>query len=178
MGRIGPTGQSRARRIGILHDFASAVPGPRLWTEVGEMARPVVSVIDPDEGVRESLRALLETLGVDVCAFTSAESFLSSLHHAAPPACLITELQLHGMSGMDLQRRLRDDGMPVPVIVLATDADVPTAVACMRLGAAHFMEKPIVGPDLAQRIRRLLDATAYAAVAPPGGGAPGAGHPT
>jgi FixJ family two-component response regulator len=142
------------------------------------MARPVVSVIDPDEGVRESLRALLDTLGLDACTFTSAEGFLNSLRDAAPPACLITELQLHGMSGMDLQRRLRDEGVRVPVIVLATDADVPTAVACMRLGAAHFMEKPIVGPDLAQRIRRLLETAAHTAAGSPGGSAPESDCPT
>jgi two-component system, LuxR family, response regulator FixJ len=82
------------------------------------------------------------------------------------------------MSGMELLRRLRDEGVHVPVIVLATDADVPTAVACMHLGAAHFMEKPIVGPDLAQRLRRLLEATAHAAVGYPGCGAPEPGRPT
>lgn len=142
------------------------------------MTRPIVSVIDPDEGVRESLRALLDTLGLDACTFTSAEGFLNSLRDADPPACLITELQLHGMSGMDLQRRLRDEGLNVPVIVLATDADVPTAVACMRLGAAHFMEKPIVGPDLAQRLRRLLGTTAQHAVEAPDRRAPEPGGPT
>ncbi len=129
------------------------------------MARHVVSVIDPDEGVRESLRALLDTLGLEACTFTSAEGFLTSLRDGPPPDCLITELQLHGMSGMDLQRRLRDEGVHVPVMVLATDADVPTAVACMQLGAAHFMEKPIVGPDLAQRIRKLLGPAAPGAAA-------------
>lgn len=142
------------------------------------MARPIVSVIDPDEGVRESLRALLDTLGMDACTFTSAEGFLNALRDADPPACLITELQLHGMSGMDLQRRLRDEGVSVPVIVLATDADVPTAVACMRLGAAHFMEKPIVGPDLAQRLRRLLGTPARDAVGASDGQAPEPGGPT
>ena len=75
------------------------------------MARPVVSVIDPDEGVRESLCALLNTLGLDVVTFTSAEGFLTALDIDAPPACLITELHLHGMSGMDLQRRLLDLGV-------------------------------------------------------------------
>lgn len=128
------------------------------------MARPVVSVIDPDEGVRESLRALLNTLALDVVTFTSAEGFLTALGDTAPPACLITELHLHGMSGMDLQRRLLEEGVRVPVIILATHADVPTAVACMHLGAAHFMEKPIVGPDLARRIRRMLEPAAFVAV--------------
>jgi FixJ family two-component response regulator len=123
-----------------------------------------VSVIDPDEGVRESLRALLNTLGLDVVTFTSAEGFLTALDIDAPPVCLITELHLHGMSGMDLQRRLLEEGVHVPVIILATHANVPTAVACMHLGAAHFMEKPIVGPDLARRIRRMLEPTAHAAV--------------
>lgn len=142
------------------------------------MVRPVVSVIDPDEGVRESLRAFLDTLGLDACTFTSAEGFLGSLRDSPPPACVITELQLHGMNGMQLLRRLRDDGVHVPVIVLATEADVPTAVACMRLGAAHFMEKPIVGPDLAQRIRRFLEPSAHSAAGLPGGHAPEQGRPT
>ncbi len=79
---------------------------------------------------------------------------------------------------MDLQRRLRDENVQVPIIVLATDADVPTAVACMHLGADHFMEKPIVGPDLAQRLRRLLGITAHDAVRSPGRDAPESGCPT
>lgn len=142
------------------------------------MARPVVAVIDPDEGVRESLRALLRTMGLDAAAFTSAEGFLTSLGDAIPPACLITELHLPGMSGMDLQRRLLEEDVHVPVIVLATDADVPTAVACMHLGAAHFMEKPIVGPDLARRIRRILDPTTPAVAGQRSGAVPGPGGPT
>lgn len=141
------------------------------------MARPVVAVIDPDEGVRESLRALLNTLGLEVAAFTSAEGFLTSLGEAMPPACLITELHLHGMSGMDLQRRLLEENVRVPVIVLATQADVPTAVACMHLGAAHFMEKPIVGPDLARRIRRILEPATPAVAGHRSGAVPGPGGP-
>jgi len=141
------------------------------------VARPVVSVIDPDEGVRESLRALLDTMGLDVCAFTSAEAFLTFLRDATSPACLITELNLRGMSGLDLQRRLLDEGVRVPVIVLATDADVPTAVACMRLGAAHFMEKPIIGPDLARRVRRILEPAAQAATGSSSDAAPGPTRP-
>ncbi|NJD18008.1 MAG: response regulator [Gemmatimonadetes bacterium] len=181
MGRSDPPGQMGGPRIGNRHDFGAPGPPSRLETQVGggrEMARPVVSVIDPDEGVRESLCELLGTLGIDACAFTSAEGFLSSLRDMEPPACLITELQLRGMSGMDLQRRLRDDGVRVPVIVLATDADIPTAVACMRLGAAHFIEKPIVGPDLAHRIRRLLEPAAHAATGPSAGGPAKPGGPT
>lgn len=127
------------------------------------MARPRISVIDPDEGVRDSLRALLATLGMDVEAFTSAEGFLTSLGEGAPPACLITELHLHGMSGMDLLRRLSEEGVRLPVVVLATDADVHTAVECMHLGAVHFMEKPVVGPDLARLIRRVAAPLAHAA---------------
>lgn len=73
----------------------------------------------------------------------------------APPRCLITELNLPGISGMQLLRRLAEERVRMPVVVLATDADVPTAVECMRLGADHFMQKPVVGPDLARLIRRL-----------------------
>lgn len=134
------------------------------------MARPRVSIIDPDEGVRESLRALTGTLGVDAEAFTSAEGFLTSLGDDPPPLCLVTELHLPGMSGMELLRRLAEERVAVPVIVMAVDADVPSAVECMRLGAAHFMEKPLVGPELARLIRRL--AGAPGPVVLPGGAPP------
>lgn len=128
------------------------------------MARPVVVVVDPDPGVRDGLRALIGTLGADVVVFTSAEGFLTSLDASAPPACVITELDLPGMSGMELLWHLREEGPPTAVIMLATCADVPTAVRCMHLGATHFMEKPVAGLDLLRRIRRTLTAFTPAAL--------------
>lgn len=128
------------------------------------MARPMVVVIDPDEGVRDGLRALIGTLGADVVVFASAEGFLTSIDESAPPACVISEFDLPGMSGMDLLWHLHEEGPPTAVIMLATCADVSTAVRCMHLGAAHFMEKPLAGPDLLRRVSRVLNAAAPATV--------------
>lgn len=117
---------------------------------------PTVSVIDSDAGVRQGLRSLLQTLGLEVATFRSAEEFLGGLDGWAPD-CVITELELPGMSGMDLQIRLREMNLKLPVILLATFAEVPTAVRCMRLGAADFIEKPFVGRSVLERVKQVLN---------------------
>jgi FixJ family two-component response regulator len=120
-------------------------------------AGPTVSVIDPDEGVRHGLRSLLETLGLEVSTFSTAEEFIAQLDRPQP-ACLVTELDLPGMSGAELLTRLRETGIDIPIIMLATMADVPTVVRCVRLGAADFIEKPFVGSAVIRRVRQVLAA--------------------
>ena len=91
-------------------------------------APPIVGVIDPDPVARSGLRTLLHGLGIDVSTFDSAENFLLATNGRAV-ACLIVDLLLPGMSGLELLRRLRSAGNDVPVILLADESDVPTAVA-------------------------------------------------
>lgn len=117
--------------------------------------KPVIAIVDNDAAMRDSLRALLRSLDVDVETFDSAESFLGGAG-ARGPRCLITELALPGMSGLDLLRRLRESGDEMPVILLAGDSDVPTAVAAMREGAADFIEKPHVDAAVLRRVTQLL----------------------
>ena len=105
-------------------------------------APPVVGVIDPDPAARAALKALLQPVGVELATFDSAESYLLS-GSARKVACLIVDLMLPGMSGLELLRRLRSNGNDVPVIVLADESDVPTAVAAMREGASDFIERPM-----------------------------------
>ena len=118
-------------------------------------APPVVGVIDPDPVARNGLRALLQRLGVDVSTFDSAESYLlaSNGRHLA---CLIVDLLLPGMSGLELLRRLRSAGNDVPVVLLADESDVPTAVAAMREGATDFIEKPYVDIAVLKQVQKLL----------------------
>ena len=118
-------------------------------------APPVVGVIDPDPVARNGLRALLHRLGVDVTTFESAESYLlaSNGRHLA---CLIVDLLLPGMSGLELLRRLRSAGNDVPVVLLADESDVPTAVAAMREGATDFIEKPYVDVAVLKQVQKLL----------------------
>jgi len=124
-----------------------------------ETVIPTVCVVDGDSGVRRSLQALLETLPVRVVAFGSAEEFLRCLDEDRP-CCLITEVHLPGMSGIDLQRALRERGLSVPVIVLSADADVPMAVRAMHLGAIDFIEKPFVDRMVLARVRKALQIAA------------------
>ena len=118
-------------------------------------APPIVGVIDPDPVARNGLSTLLHGLGIDVSTFGSAESFLlaTSGRHVG---CLIVDLLLPGMSGLELLRRLRSAGNDVPVILLADESDVPTAVAAMREGATDFIEKPYVDVAVMKQVQKLL----------------------
>jgi FixJ family two-component response regulator len=118
-------------------------------------ATPVVGVIDPDPVARNGLRTLLHGMGVDVSTFDSAESFLLSAN-GRHLGCLIVDLLLPGMSGLELLRRLRSTGNDVPVILLADESDVPTAVAAMREGATDFIEKPYVDVAVLKQVQKLL----------------------
>jgi FixJ family two-component response regulator len=116
---------------------------------------PVVGVIDPDPVARSGLRTLLHGLGVDVATFDSAESYLLATN-GRPMSCLIVDLLLPGMSGLELLRRLRTAGNDMPVILLADESDVPTAVAAMREGATDFIEKPYVSVAVLKQVQKLL----------------------
>jgi len=116
---------------------------------------PVVYVIDPDPSVRESMLSLLGTLGVRVEAFEAAADFFAAFDPATG-ACLITELHLPDMSGLEIQRQLTEQHADLPVIILASDADVPTAVSAMGRGALDFIEKPFVNRVLLERIQQAL----------------------
>jgi len=118
-------------------------------------APPIVGVIDPDPVARSGLRTLLNGLGVDVSTFESAESYLLAAN-GRHLSCLIVDLLLPGMSGLELLRRLRNAGDDVPVILLADESDVPTAVAAMREGATDFIEKPYVDVAVLKQVQKLL----------------------
>jgi len=118
-------------------------------------APPVVGVIDPDPVARSGLRTLLHGLGIDVSTFDSAETYLLA-QNGRHLACLIVDLLLPGMSGLELLRRLRSSGNDVPVILLADESDVPTAVAAMREGATDFIEKPYVDVAVLKQVQKLL----------------------
>jgi FixJ family two-component response regulator len=124
-------------------------------TPAGQDAPPVVGVIDPDPVEREGLRALLHGVGVDVTTFDSAESYLLAAN-GRQLACLIVDLLLPGMSGLEFLRRLRSAGNDIPVVLLADESDVPTAVAAMREGATDFIEKPYVNVAVLRQVQKLL----------------------
>ena len=119
------------------------------------VAEKAVYVLDGDPVVGESIRYLLRTLQLDVAVFTSAEEALPRIVEA-PPLCLIAEVYLPGMTGIELLRWMEFQGVDSPVILLATHADVPLAVEAMRLGAMDFIEKPIIECVVLTRVREAM----------------------
>jgi FixJ family two-component response regulator len=120
------------------------------------VSRPTVYVIDGDAGVRESLEVLLRTLGLDTRLFSAAEDFLA-VYDGASGACLITEADLSGMSGLDLQEWLRTSSPSLPVIILAGRSEVRFAVRAIRSGAVDYLEKPVADRVLLSRVRQALN---------------------
>jgi two-component system response regulator FixJ len=114
-----------------------------------------VAVVDGDEAVRHSLQLLLGSLHLRVETFSSAEALLARTE-ALSPDCVITEVFLPGMSGIELLRELAARGRSVPAIVMATHADVPLAVEAMHLGALDFVEKPVIDRVIITRVREAL----------------------
>jgi DNA-binding NtrC family response regulator len=129
-------------------------------------ARPVVCVVDDDSLVRESVDGLLRAEGFHVDTFESAESFLGR-PRPQPPACLIVDLALPGMSGLDLHRELTRTGMDFPVILLTAYGNVPTSVQAMRAGAVDFLTKPYDADDLLATVRRAVSGRSPARLAGP-----------
>ena len=104
--------------------------------------RPTVFLIDDDDAVREGLKTCLEAHGLNVAAFPSAESFLAAYQRAAP-GCLVLDVKMRGMSGLELQAHLQRQEIDIPVIMITGHGDIPMAVRAMKAGAVEFLEKPV-----------------------------------
>ncbi|WP_395669691.1 response regulator transcription factor [Rhodoferax sp.] len=115
-----------------------------------------VYVVDDDEAVRDSLQWLLEGKGYRVRCFDSAESFLSR-YDAREVACLIVDIRMGGMNGMELQNRLIESRSPLPVVFITGHGDVPMAVDTMKKGAMDFILKPFNEGQLVGLVERMLD---------------------
>jgi two-component system response regulator FixJ len=118
--------------------------------------KPIVHVIDDDEAVREVLSFQLGSAGIDVRTYDSAAGFLK----AALPVqtgCIITDVRMPDVSGIDLLRRLRQLKVTAPVIVITAHGDIPLAVEAMRMGAVDFLEKPFEDEVLLASVRSALD---------------------
>jgi len=118
-------------------------------------ARRVVHVIDDDEGLRESLAFLLRSAELEVRSFDSAKAFLDVLPDAAL-GCVITDVRMPDMSGIELLRRLKELKIGVPVIVITGHGDIALAVEAMKIGAADFFEKPFDDDLLVASVRAAL----------------------
>ena len=115
-----------------------------------------VYVVDDDEAVRDSLQWLLEGKDYRVRCFDSAETFLSR-YDAREVACLIVDIRMGGMSGLELQDKLIERKSPLPVVFITGHGDVPMAVDTMKKGAMDFIQKPFKEADLVRVVEQMLD---------------------
>ncbi|MDO8456807.1 MAG: response regulator transcription factor [Burkholderiaceae bacterium] len=115
-----------------------------------------VYVVDDDEAVRDSLQWLLEGKDYRVRCFDSAESFLSR-YDPREVACLIVDIRMGGMTGLDLQNRLIERQSPLPIVFITGHGDVPMAVDTMKKGAMDFIQKPFKEEALVDLVERMLD---------------------
>jgi len=118
--------------------------------------RQTVFVVDDDEAARESLRWLLESVGHHVNCPASAREFLES-YDGSEPGCLVLDVRMPGMSGLELQNHLIERGWCLPVIVVTGHGDVPMAVRAMKAGAIDFLQKPYNDQTLLDRIQQALE---------------------
>jgi two-component system response regulator FixJ len=118
--------------------------------------KPFAHVIDDDDAVRESLAFLLETEGVEVKSYESAAAFLARLAEAED-GCIITDVRMPDMNGLELVRRLNALGVTMPVIVVTGHADVALAVEAMKEGVSDFIEKPFADDAIIAAFRAALD---------------------
>jgi len=115
-----------------------------------------IAIVDDDESVQSALQDLIEADGLSAKCFGSAEEFLESgLQHRT--ACLISDLRMPGMSGLELQARLKADGYKTPIIFLTAHGDARVRIQAMREGAAEFLMKPFDDQVLLNRVRAALD---------------------
>jgi two-component system response regulator FixJ len=117
---------------------------------------PIVFIVDDDEAVRSSLRLLLKSVGLVPVALGSAREFLDK-HDPAQPGCLVLDVRMPEMSGLELQEQLNLRGAVVPVIFITGHGDVPMAVEAIQAGAFDFLQKPFRDQDLIDRIQRALE---------------------
>jgi FixJ family two-component response regulator len=117
---------------------------------------PTVYVIDDDDEPRISVCALVRSMGVAAEGFSSAEEFLES-YPTGRPGCLVTDVRMPGMSGLELQEQLQQRNIPLPVILLTAFAKIPMAVEAIKRGAVTLLEKPCEENQLWEAIRDALD---------------------
>jgi two-component system response regulator FixJ len=119
-------------------------------------ANHVVHVIDDDHAARDSLSFLLRTAKIDVHTYESAPAFLAAIR-TLPLGCIITDVRMPEMTGIELLRRLRESGNDVPVIVITGHGDIPLAVEAMKYGAVDFFEKPYDDESMVAAVRSALN---------------------
>lgn len=117
---------------------------------------PTVFIVDDDQEVREALGLLMQSVGLNAVSFSSPQAYLDQLD-CGRPGCLILDVRLKGMSGLDLQQRLTQEPIHPPIIIITGHGDVPMAVRAVKAGAVDFIEKPFNDQTLLDAVHRAFD---------------------
>ena len=115
-----------------------------------------IAIVDDDPSVRKGLSSLIRSVGLQVETFASAQEFLAR-PGAEAPSCLVLDLQLPGLSGLDLQKRMAEVGLEIPIVFLTGHGNIPASVQAMKAGAVEFLTKPFDEQDLLQAIQEAIE---------------------
>ena len=132
-----------------------SVPGGKRGEAMSE-EEPIVFVVDDDKAVREATADLLASVGLRAMTFRTAQEFLASSRPEAP-GCLVLDVRLPRLSGLDLQRELVTSPVPIPIIFITAHGDVPMSVQAMKVGAVEFLTKPFRDQQLLEAIEKAIE---------------------
>jgi FixJ family two-component response regulator len=118
-------------------------------------AQPVVVIIDDDPDIRDALQGLLETVDLQAAPFATASEFSASKRPEGP-CCIVLDVRLPGLSGLDFQQELAREDIPIPIIFITGHGDIPMSVRAMKAGAVEFLTKPLRDQDLLDAIQAAL----------------------
>ncbi|MGD9172216.1 MAG: response regulator, partial [Candidatus Thiodiazotropha sp.] len=121
-----------------------------------EPSKPTVFVVDDDEEVRSALKLLFESVGLPVICYPSALAYLEQFNESLP-GCLVVDIRMPGMSGLDMQEKLAERPIHPPVIIITGHGDVPMAVRAVQAGAVNFIEKPFRDQILLDSVHRAIE---------------------
>jgi FixJ family two-component response regulator len=143
--------------INTIEAMSEMSEDPReLGEDVMSERDAIVFVVDDDSPMRESLKNLIRSVGLRVEVFASAQEFLRSKRPDLP-SCLVLDVRLPGLSGLDLQKRTGDAGIEIPIIFITGHGDIPMTVRAMKAGAVEFLTKPFRDQDLLDAIQQALE---------------------
>jgi RNA polymerase sigma factor (sigma-70 family) len=123
---------------------------------LSEVPRPLVLVVDDDADVRRSLERLIRSVGLEVETFDSAQAFLRR-EPPDGPACLVLDVRMQGLSGLDLQQKLSAAGLSVPIVFMTGHGTIPMSVRAMKAGAVDFLQKPFDDQVLLDAVQQAID---------------------
>ena len=116
---------------------------------------PTVFIIDDDRGVRQAIQDLVESVGLRAESFATGQEFLNK-RRSSDPSCLVLDVRLPQMSGLDFQRKLADFGIQIPIVFITAHGDIPMSVRALKMGAVEFLTKPFRDQDLLDAIQQAL----------------------